>query len=652
MRGLILVSCLILGAIARPQSTESTSTSASISTSTDWKSIDKEPKAPSLRYSRQFQELSNFFRDFVPFSSSRVTERAITTTERNRFNFHGRLKIIPTTKRNRNNEQGKQTTAQNPINIKTTTEHSIIKNTTPRNRVKIKTTTERNNVKNQVKNTTPRKRIRTTTVAPRRKVQISYKIANITSIKDQAQKNKLKPNNPNNIKIRNKFRNSTNPNHKHWPDSAIQSEHDLTNYNQYISNLSSTSPAPRKKKPQIQHFFTKISDRPVSNNNTKWFEIKVKQPIPTSQTIHTSTNSLPIDVIENSNPFPVKIPGSSTFNNQDELSVHIPPINIPSVNIPNINEIIANNNKVQIGTTVHLTPEFEIDEDSEIRPAGGAPNPCPAITITSNTIYNKEICPDLDIVINNHFQSNTNIITDPPILDEPVEYDAVNSEEEDLIEEEPVEEDEYPEIIEEPIEDSGLQAEEEVIAEDGLGESAASSGQETVSQSSGNRPQLPNLPGLPQNDNNNNNDNEGENEGLLDTGLSVLGLLNPFNYPLISLVVAPLALILTGTLGLTTFFIPWAIFPTVFLSRSAKKIQFANDSKKPLARPDGWFWHTNYKTWASFTNNKTKDNSHEESDRAFHINSLSSFVSRLIEEFEKAYNLDNTPKFWKRRKKT
>lgn len=646
MRLLLLVSCLVLGAIARPQSTESTAT-----TSTDSKPIDKEPKAPSLRYSSKFQGFSNFFRDFIPLSSSRVTERAKTTTERTRFNLNGRLKIKTTTERNRDSDQGKFSTARNRVKIKSTTEHSIIKNTTPRNRAKIKTTTERNDIKLQLKTTTPRNRIRTTTAAPRRKVQVSYKIANITSIKDQAQKNKLKPNNPNNIKIRNKFRNSTNPNHKHWPDTDIQSEHDLTNYNQYISTLGSTPPPPpppRRKKPQIQHFFTKLSDRPVSKNNTKWFEIKVQQPIPTSQTIHSSTNSLPIDIIENSNPFPVKIPGSFTNNNQDEFSVQIPPINIPPVNIPNINEIIATNNKVHIGTTVHLTPELEIDDGSVIRPASGVPNPCPAITITSNTIYNKEVCPDLDIVINNHFQSNTNIITDPPILDEPVEYDAVDSEE-DLIEEEAVEE-EYPEIIEEPIEEAGLQ-EQGVVAESGLGESAASSGQETVSQSSGNRPQFPNLPGLPQNDNNN-NDNEGANEGLLDTGLSVLGLLNPFNYPLISLVVAPLALILTGTLGLTTFFIPWAIFPTVFLSRSAKKMKFPNNSKKPLVRPDGWFWHTQYKTWASFANKKIEDNTHKESDRAFNLNSLAIFVSHLIQEFEKAYNLDDTPKFWKRRKKT
>lgn len=577
MRVQLILPLLLIAVNGRPQTSPSNSTSEAA----DWKPIETESQSQRLRYNAQLREIQNYYRNFVPINY-------YTSPTGNTYRANG-----------------------NPITPKAF-----------------------NN-----------------TVSPRRKIQIKYKIANITSIKEQAKinrnKNKIqrpkpkpKPSSSSSSPRPNNNKNPTNSiqsDHKNWPNGELHTLEDFANYDKYIT---STTVAPQKnkkpsiKKPEIHQIFTKVSENPIKSNNNKWFEIKVRPPpsyTPTTEiNIQSLGGSIPIDIIENSNPFPVKIPST---NIDDQLTVNIPTINVPNIQIPTANEIINNNNKVHIGTTVHLKPETESDES--LKPINGLSNNCPEITITSNAVYNKEVCPDLDITINNHFQTNTNVFTDPPLVEEPVEL------EEDL---ESIEED-YPEDnLEEPEIEPAVEEEEEVLAEDGLGESAASSGQQGSSGgsqgSNNNRPQLPNLPGLPQNDNDSNDDSE----SFLDTGLSILGLLNPFNYPLISLVIAPLALILTGSLGLTTFFVPWTLFPTVFLSRKAKHL-----SPEESDKPDGWFWHNTYKTWVNFSNEK--GSLFSESDRAFK-DSLPDLILRLIMEFDDKYYNSSLSKSWKRRKKS
>lgn len=469
--------------------------------------------------------------------------------------------------------------------------------------------------------------------ASRRKVPVKYKIGNVTSLKEQANKvlsekdktilNKFFVSNIDNLNKTTKLNNKATPvKNKNWPDTEIQSVVDLNNYNHYVSTTT-----PRPKKPIVQNVMTKVGANPVKNKNNEWHQIKMKPVRQTTETNYISApSSIPINIIQNSNPFPVHFPSDN----------------------------------VHFETLVTLSPDVPLKGTNSL---GNPTDPCPVVTVTSNTIYNKELCPDLDIVINNHIQTNTNIFTDSPLVAEEdygsVDYSG-NASDDDAISVEASEDaadealdaeaavadeasaaDEVGTVSE--VGEASIAADPEVLSpEEGLSESVASSGTETEPASSssqgGNRPQLPNLPQFPQNDNNNNDDDD-------DTGL--LGFLNPFNYPFLALVLIPLAVLLTGSLGLSTFFIPWTVFPTIFLSRKAKQAHLDHDNM-PIIRPDGWFWHDRYQTWASINN--VNRNQNVEQNRAFVDNSVASYILRLIEEFGKKYN-ENTNKSWKRRKK-
>lgn len=377
------------------------------------------------------------------------------------------------------------------------------------------------------------------------------------------------------------------------------------------------------KNNKVRPVLIQQTKQPYSDNYNNWFELKLKAPSKKSK-----PNTTPAKNYDSQNI------GTST--NYDSYTTD----KYSSISSPTSSYPFTSNNHF-LSNTVTLSPEAVSISQGTHTLAGPEDNPCNAIHITTN-LFNKQACPEFDITINNHVYTESNVYID----DQNAEYDEVNSDdyptedpneeeinEEDIPEEDPVQEEVVPE---EPV------PEDAVVAEDAISAPPSQSAEpiNAVSNpggSSGNRPGLPSLPSV--------GSGEDDDDGIFgsDGLFSWVGAINSFNLPLVGLLAAPLTILFTGALGISTFFLPWTVFPTLFLSRKAKKIEY-KPSRPSLYHPDGWFWHKKYKTWVNM-NKKKESEPRIDKSQDWAIN-----VLRWIEEFSRKYNAYNN-KSWKRRKK-
>lgn len=370
-----------------------------------------------------------------------------------------------------------------------------------------------------------------------------------------------------------------------------------------ISNYPTAEPKTPYYKIQTktaQPFFSRPSRNPVSDSQNNWFELKLKPPSKNNQ-----KNTLPFITF---NPYTNGLPNNNYF----------------------------------LGNTVTLSPEVVSISQGTYTLAGPGDDPCKDAIFITNHLFNKQACPDLDITINNHLSTESNIFLDEEdalvgdFSEDYVDEEIITQEESFVPEEEPV-------VAEGPIEEEPVEAAPADVlggppsqaAEPVVADLAGGSGGSAGSGGSGGGPGsgigFPTLPSL-----SNSDDDESDGGIFGSDGLfSWVSVLNPFNFPLISLLAAPLTILFTSALGLSTFFLPWTVFPSIFLQRNAR-------NNPPLSKPsdyhpDGWFWHKDYKTWVNM--NKPPKRTDD---------SWGATIVRWIEEFSRKYK----SKSWKRRRKS
>lgn len=401
-------------------------------------------------------------------------------------------------------------------------------------------------------------------------------------------------------------------------------------YKQVINNNYYSYIIPHKEA-VYRPYFSQETKSPLTDHRNNWFQIKLKQPIKASTKTYEKVSTTTYSDI-----------GVHDYSASSYPSVPIYESDVPS-NLPPTYSNGLNTNKVIVGNTVTLSPEVVSISQGTHTLAGPETDPC-AIQITNN-LYNKQACPEVDITINNHIHSESNIYDD---LDD---YDAtelpLDDEYDEDLEQEAVEEEEpIPEDIPEDVPSEDIAGEvasnpvapaedavQPVAAEDPV--SGATSG------GSGNRPGLPNLPELNRPGSSEEEEDE-DDGGVFDSNgiFSWIYSLNPFNFPLVGLLAAPLTILFTGALGISTFFLPWTVLPTLFLGRKAKQSKNFIQSRPNAYHPDGWFWHTRYKTWVNMNTERSRSDEEGWGD----------YIIKLIEEYGRKF-YTNYNESWKRRKK-
>lgn len=443
-------------------------------------------------------------------------------------------------------------------------------------------------------------------------------------------------------------------------------------------------------RPIVRPFFSQINKKPLVEGHNNWFQLKLKQPnVGTEKNYDYST--VPSIYLSNSlqNPININQDDVEIFNS---LSTENPVYNYQpdgllisnTISSQRPNEystygtdglVVSNSfsttprpggfstspNGVNIGNTITLSPEVvSISQGSHTLAGPEIPElPCTNFHIANN-LYNKEACQDVEITINNHVHTENNYYEEEELSDESLnQYNDFDDEEEDYQESDEVtenaiitDEDEYAdELAQEAVVEEASSALEpaladplsadSALAEPALAANPAGASPAGAGPAGGSGGGVPARPGI-NTPGGSNSDDDDDDDGLF----SWVSSLNIFNFPLISILAAPLTILFTSALGVSTFFFPWTIFPTLFLGRKARQNNFVtNPSNKVQSRPsnfrpDGWFWHNKYKTWV---NMGTKENARLYDD-------VGNFVIKLIEEFGRRYTR-NYNESWKRRKK-